>query len=363
LWTKSAYKFDDVNQAILKEQLFSMSNKNMYLITVSAGFETEAKKEIKKLIPKASVYNLFFKGNLLVECSPSVDLPAVLRKTETKYVGRIFSIEKVVKISKSRESLKRICREIIHLDKLRKGETFVVRCRRRGKHNFTSQDVERELGALLEKASEVVVDLKNPLKVVTVQIFQDQAYIGVSRADEIIKKEIKIFKKYESGKRPLTRAEHKIKEAIDIFNLEIKRDFRVLDLGAAPGGWTKVLAGLAGIVVSVDSADLDPSVEALSNIVHLKCKAEEIPSDIGKFDLIVNDMNLDPAESARIMVDLAKLLKKNSAALMTVKFVTRNRKKHVAQALEILKAEYEDFVVKRLPHNRYETTIFMRKSS
>ncbi len=334
----------------------------MYLVTVSSGFETEAKKEIKRLIPNANVRSLFFKGNLLVECSSQTDLSAALRKSETKYIGRVFPIEKVVKISKSKESLTRICKEILRLDKLRRGETFVVRCRRRGTHNFTSQDVEREIGAMLEGASGASVDLKNPLKVVNVQIFQDQVFIGVSRTDEIVTKEIKVFKKYKSGERPLTRAEHKIREAIRAFNLEIKRDFRVLDLGAAPGGWTKVLAGLADVVVAVDPADLDPSVEALPNVVHLKCRAEEIPSDIGDFDLIVNDMNLDPADSARIMVDLARFLKKDSAALMTVKFVTRNRKKHISEALEILKAEYKGFKVKRLPHNRYETTIFMRRA-
>lgn len=339
-----------------------MSSKKMYLVTVSAGFEAEAKKEIKGLIPDVSVCSLFFKGNLLVKCPMSVDFIAALRKAETKYIGRIFHVEKIVKISKSKESLTRVYEEILRLGKLREGETFVVRCRRRGDHNFTSQDVERELGALLEKASGASVDLKSPHKVVVVQIFQNQAFIGVSRTDEIIIKEIKVFKKYKSGERPLTRAEHKIKEAIKVFNLEVKRDFRVLDLGAAPGGWTKVLAGLADTVIAVDPADLDPSVEALPNVVHLKCKAEEIPSDIGDFDLIVNDMNLDPADSARIMVNLARLLKKGSAALMTLKFVTRNRRKHLSQALEILKAEYEGFRVERLPHNRYETTIFMRKS-
>jgi len=339
-----------------------MSGKNVYLVTVSAGFEAEAKREIKRLIPNVKIHSLFFKGNLLVECPLSVDLSATLKKAETKYIGRIFPIEKVVKISKSKKSLMQIYEEILCLDKLHEGETFVVRCRRRGNHDFTSQDVERELGALLEKASGASVDLKNPVKVVIVQIFQDQAFISVSRTDEIIIKEIKVFKKYKSGERPLTRAEHKIREAIRAFNLEVKPDFRVLDLGAAPGGWTKVLANLAGTVVAVDPADLDPSVEALPNVIHLKFKAEEIPNEIGDFDLIVNDMNLDPAESARIMVNLAKLLKKDSAALMTVKFVTRNRKKHIFQALEILKAEYKDFKVKRLSHNRYETTIFMRKS-
>ncbi|HIE18154.1 TPA: hypothetical protein EYP75_00355 [Candidatus Bathyarchaeota archaeon] len=339
-----------------------MSSKNLYLVTVSAGFEVEAKNEIQRLVPHADVCSLFFKGNLLVECPSSEDLVSAVKKNETKYIGRVFPVEKSVEISKNKESLMRVYDEILRLDKLRKGETFVVRCRRRGKHNFSSQDVERELGALLEKISGANVDLKKPLKVVTVQIFQDQAFIGISRTDEIVRKEIKIFKKYRRGERPLTRAEHKIKEAIKAFKLEIKRDFRVLDLGAAPGGWTKVLASLADNVVAVDPADLDPFVEVLPNVVHLKCKAEEIPNDMGDFDLIVNDMNLDPAESARIMVDLARFLKRNSVAVMTVKFVTRNRKKHVAQTLEILKAKYRDFKVKRLPHNRFETTIFMRKA-
>ena len=164
-----------------------MSSKKLYLVTVSAGFEVEAKREIQRLVPYADVCSLFFKGNLLVECPSSEDLVSAVKKNETKYIGRVFPVEKSVKISKNKESLMRVYDEILRLDKLRKGETFVVRCRRRGRHNFTSQDVERELGALIEKTSGAVVDLKNPLKVVTVQIFQDQAFLGVSRADEILR--------------------------------------------------------------------------------------------------------------------------------------------------------------------------------
>ena len=339
-----------------------MSSKNMYLVTVPAGFEAEAKEEIKRLVPNAYARSMFFKGNILVECPRSVDLTSIAKTKETTYVGKIFPIDKIVKISKSRESIAYIHDEIVQLDKLQKGERFVVRCRRRGRHEFTSQDVERELGSMLEESCGALADLRDPQKIVIVQIFQNQALIGIAEASNIVEKKIKVFKKYKHGERPLTRAEHKIREAIKIFGLEIKRDFRVLDLGAAPGGWTKVLASLAGKVVAVDPADLNSSVESLPNVTHLKCKAEEIPKDIGRFDLIVNDMNLDPAESAKIMVNLAGLLKKGAPALMTIKFVTRNRKKHIAEALEILKAEYKDFKVKRLPHNRYETTVFMRKA-
>jgi tRNA(Ser,Leu) C12 N-acetylase TAN1/23S rRNA U2552 (ribose-2'-O)-methylase RlmE/FtsJ len=339
-----------------------MSGKRLYVVTVSAGFEEEAKKEIKGLVSDVNFRGLFFKGNLLVELPPAVDFLSLIRRAETKYIGRVFPVEKAVKIPQGKEALKLISEEVLRLGGIKADDTFAVRCRRRGRHNFTSQEAERLLGAALESRVGAKVDLKRPKKVVTVQIFQDQAFIGVSGWDGILRKEIKVFRKYRRGERPITRAEHKIREAIEAFNLEIKPGFRVLDLGAAPGGWTRVLAGLAGSVVAVDPADLDPSVAGLPNVVHLRCKAEDLPAEIGRFDLIVNDMNLDPAESARIMVKIAKHLKGNAAAVMTVKFVTRNRRKHVSQAIEILKEEYVGFKVKRLPHNRYETTLFMRKA-
>jgi 23S rRNA (cytidine2498-2'-O)-methyltransferase len=38
------------------------------------------------------------------------------------------------------------------------------------------------------------------------------------------------------------------------------------DLGAAPGGWTWVLAGLGADVVAVDKAELDPAVAAMPGV-------------------------------------------------------------------------------------------------
>ena len=339
-----------------------MSSVSMYLATSSAGFEIEARKEILRLVPDAEVHSLFFKGNLLIKCPSSTDLISILKENETRYIGSIIPVNRAIKISKKKSDLKRVYDEILNLNMLKKGERFAVCCKRRGKHEFTSQDVEREIGGLLEESLGAIVDLKNPANIVTIQIFQDIAFIGIVRADEVLKKEIKIFRKYRCGERPLTRAEHKLREAIRVFNIEIKPNFRVLDLGAAPGGWTRVLADLADHVVSVDPADLDPSVKSLPNVTYLKCKAEDIPRNIGPFDLIVNDMNIDPVKSAKIMVKLADLLKKGSSALMTIKFITRNRKKHVADAIGILKAKYKDFKVRRLPHNRFETTIYMRRA-
>jgi len=339
-----------------------MKTGSMFVVTVSSGFEPEAKKEIEGLIAGSEVSNIFFKGNLLVKSSQEEsEVIAKFREARTLYVGRVFPVSSKVAISSQKDSLVELYERVKLLGRLGSGDSFAVRCKRRGSHDFSSRDVERELGSLLEKATGAVVDLRNPKKMVIVQIFQDLAFAGVAEAENVLVKPIRVFRKYAKGERPFTRAEHKIKEAIDAFDIEIRKDFEVLDVGAAPGGWTKVLSSLAKRVVAVDPADLDPEVASFPNVVHLKCRAEQIPENVGRFHLITNDMNLDPSESARIVVGLADHLRGDGIGIMTVKFVTRNRKRHVVEAIEILKAGFKDFAVKRLPHNRYETTLFMRK--
>lgn len=57
------------------------------------------------------------------------------------------------------------------------GKTFVVRCRRTGKHSFSSMDVERHIGAgLLARSEARGVSLKAPEVVVTVEIRDDRFY-------------------------------------------------------------------------------------------------------------------------------------------------------------------------------------------
>lgn len=339
-----------------------MKTSCMFIVTVSAGFEPEAKKEIERILAGAKARNLFFKGNLLVEC-PQDEKEAVrrLREAPTLYVGHVFPVGSQVKIPPSTEGITKLYEHVANLGKLGKGDTFLVRCKRRGTHNFSSRDVEKKMGALLEDSTGAVAEFRKPKKIVVVQIFQNIIFMGVTDAENILVKPIQVYRKYDRGQRPFTRAEHKIKEAIEVFNLKIGEDFKVLDLGAAPGGWTKILSSLAEKVIAVDPAELDPTVTALPNVVHTKCKAEEVPEGVEQFHMITNDMNMDPAESARIMVDLADRLRKDGIALMTVKFITRNRKRHLNEAIEILKTMYKDFRVGRLPHNRYETTLFMKK--
>ncbi len=58
------------------------------------------------------------------------------------------------------------------------GNTFAVRCKRTGSHNFTSVDVERALGAdLLRETAAVGVKLKDPDVTVEIEISEDRLFV------------------------------------------------------------------------------------------------------------------------------------------------------------------------------------------
>ncbi len=66
--------------------------------------------------------------------------------------------------------------------------SFKVRCVRRGKHDFTSVDVERTVGAALFERCNVPVDLQSPKYVVLVDISGDSCLFGLDYASCALQK-------------------------------------------------------------------------------------------------------------------------------------------------------------------------------
>ncbi len=65
-----------------------------------------------------------------------------------------------------------------------KDETFAVKTKRRGKHDFSSIDVNRVLGAKIKELTDADVNLSWPDKVVQVEIIGDRAFISVLPGEE-----------------------------------------------------------------------------------------------------------------------------------------------------------------------------------
>jgi 23S rRNA (uridine2552-2'-O)-methyltransferase len=89
-----------------------------------------------------------------------------------------------------------------------------------------------------------------------------------------------------------SRAAFKLIELDDRFHL-IKRGSRVVDLGAAPGGWTQVAVKRGARVVGVDLMPMDPVSGAMllvGDFTEPEVQARLITELGGKADLVLSDM-------------------------------------------------------------------------
>jgi 23S rRNA (cytidine2498-2'-O)-methyltransferase len=305
-------------------------------------------------------------GNVrLVSPLSRPDTLAILREAPTRYIARVTPLDTVVRLSQEPDSLPLLREALPWRELLHPGQTFVIRCERRGEQHWESNDLKRSLGRFLEAATGAEAILEDETDIeVGVEVFGDLAFVGVYAPAERLLKRILFRRKYAPGQRPLNRAELKLREALKAFAIEPAPAWRALDIGAAPGGWSRVLASLVAEVIAVDPADLDPEVAALPNVRHLRCKAESLDlQSIGPVDLLVDDMNKEGPESAAILAAAAPLLPPGAPAVMTVKFMSHRWRRVLIETRSRLRPAFDVLAARRLPHNRNEMTFHLRRSS
>jgi 23S rRNA (cytidine2498-2'-O)-methyltransferase len=114
------------------------------------------------------------------------------------------------------------------------------------------------------------------------------------------------FVEEKSG--PPSRAYLKLWEALSLMKVQPKPGERCLDLGAAPGGWTWVLAELGADVLAIDRAPLAPNIASRPNIQWQKGNAFSVaPEDIGPIDWLFFRSHLLPREAPRAGLALARI--------------------------------------------------------
>jgi 23S rRNA (uridine2552-2'-O)-methyltransferase len=106
---------------------------------------------------------------------------------------------------------------------------------------------------------------------------------------------------YKRAKREKyrSRASYKLKQLNEKFKI-IKKGHTVLDLGAAPGGWTQVLrelVGSEGMVLGVDLSEIRPmefeNVKTIKGDFTSPEVARQIKEKIEKADVVVSDASPD----------------------------------------------------------------------
>ncbi|HXM57467.1 MAG TPA: SAM-dependent methyltransferase [Candidatus Dormibacteraeota bacterium] len=227
---------------------------------------------------------------------------------------------------------------------------------------FGARDVEVRLGTCLAERG-FPVDMEAPDQLVSVALHRWRALVGVSRPADNLSPHADEYRRYSRLPSPVSRAGAKLREALELWPLDLPAGRRALDVGAAPGGWTHVLAGLGLRVVAVDPADLSEVVLANPLVTHVRARMETAGLESESFDLVVNDMNLDPDESAALMCEAAPYLAPGAPAIMTIKVTVRSPLRLIRGTIAVLQHAYQVHGVRNLFHNRQEVTVLLRRKA
>ena len=227
---------------------------------------------------------------------------------------------------------------------------------REGQWPYTRFDVNNRLAAVLGEWG-APLDVQHPEQILSVTLTPTESFLGLSLARENLSDWAGGERRFKREPNQISRAEFKLLEALETFDLQLPATGVALDMGAAPGGWTRLLAAHGLRVIAVDPAELDPRVETLPNITHIRTTVENYLPTRESFDVILNDMRMDARDSARVMLMAAKFLKPKGFAVMTLKLPEKGMGEVAQKALRILVSEYSLLGARQLFHNRDEVTV------
>ncbi len=247
-------------------------------------------------------------------------------------------------------------------------ECYDINCKR----GYSAKDIEVSVGTALEKDG-YCIELKSPDVLAYVVLLNGVCYSGSveTHGRKLFIDPFRIYKE-----KRVSRAEFKMAEAFDTFGLKVPRV--VIDIGAAPGGWSLCLARKGAAVIAIDSALLDYASIGMQGIVvkrvrtirhgdlrpgtilHIKSRLDKAIPLLGgvKADMVMDDINAGGMESAKAVLGCAAQAREGAVLIMTVKCLRRNVGKYVEEVESLLGTQFRAVQWKVLPHNRQEITLY-----
>lgn len=346
-----------------------------YIVAYMPRFKKSILKELAQVDENFKVVKQLSQELAFIQTDlTQTDFTSKLLENDPIFIKHIAPVNKIIPTFHSKESMQKgLALATEDITDIHDQCPFSVQARVLGGKSFgldyNSKDVEVAVGEYFcqhgQRGIPVFSDQsllkKDDARIISLCITPEQTFIGFSLAKENLNfhhNEYRICSR--EGGREVSRAENKLKEAIAKFSLQLPGG-KALDIGAAPGGWTKVLLDNGYDVVAVDPGKLVPELENNPRVDHQACRIEKLNFQ-NCFDIIVNDMNMDPAVSAEIMCGLSQSLKENGQSVLTVK-LPGNPERGIAEAREVLKKKYDILKTKNLFHNRQEVTMLLRKKS
>ncbi|XRO76503.1 SPOUT family RNA methylase [Methanocaldococcus sp. 10A] len=167
-----------------------------YIIKTQRGFENIVVNNLKEIVKDFDyiVSPDGFHGIVIVESDEDIE-DKILQIPEVERVLKVYfetetDFDKIVNLA---EKIK---------DYIKEDETFAVETKKRGKHDFSSTDINIVLGAKIKDLTNASVDLNNPDKVIHVEVFKHKTYVSITPGEK--------YKKYTKEKKDARRLFKKI---------------------------------------------------------------------------------------------------------------------------------------------------------
>jgi 23S rRNA (cytidine2498-2'-O)-methyltransferase len=336
---------------------------SQFVFTAAPEAALVAFREIQRVDPKARLLDWLAPGIGRAATDLEWDrLAATLRRRPPLFVRHVCPVQVTVRLAGSRQDLDLLSDAAATLKpSLNPSLSFSVQTRILADQTVYGRfNVNERLAAVLS-ADGAAIDVRQPAQVLSVVCTLDQGYLGLSQTADNLSDWAGGERRFKREQGQVSRSEFKLLEAMELFGLEFPSGGQGLDLGAAPGGWTRVMRRHAMRVVAVDPAQLHPILASDPVVEHVRQLAHSFLTNPRyadlRFDVILSDARMDARDSARLMVMAADRLRRDGWALVTLKLPQRDMAEIAIRAIRILRPRYFVVGARQLFHDRSEITV------
>jgi 23S rRNA (cytidine2498-2'-O)-methyltransferase len=355
------------------------------IVTAHQEFIDAAFDELKRFNTNLLYGELLAPGVLLCTLPSDThpnDLTSLARQAIRQrpiFVRHLAPVQAVIHLSNTDSDIGELALAIANLPTftlLERGQRFAVQTRllqtdietvRAGsnKHAYSSGHVNQILAEAITEETGAVESIKKPQVVVSLLCTLEKAYLGISLTADNLSDWPGGARHFAHLPEQISRAEFKLLEALEVFGVTLPSQGSALDLGAAPGGWTRMLLETGMQVVAVDPAKLDGRLSSQPHLEHYRGYAEDYLEEAikrhRKFNVITNDMRMDAREAARLLVQASACSLSDGFIISVLKLPHETSEidplKNLYEALRLLQRHFAIVQARQLFHNRQEVAV------
>lgn len=360
-----------------------MKQPPLLIVTAHPEFLEAAIGELKRLDSQFSNVSILAPGVAIGNANGAATLMRAAARQRPTFVRHLAPVHAIISLTNTDEDIGTIATTMAMVPSfsmLERGQRFAVQTRfvqdRDSEHSenhanhaqrpYSSGQLNQQLAEAIAEETGAIESVKKPQIVVSILCTRESCYLGISPVEENLSAWPGGTRHFAQTEEQISRAEFKLLEALEVFGVSLPSHGVALDLGAAPGGWTRLLLEAGLNVVAVDPAKLDTRLARSTRLEHYRGHAEtyleEAIKQHKKFDVIVNDMRMDARDAARLLAQAASCLRSNDGfVLSTMKLphttAQINPLATLHEAMNILRKSYGIVEARQLFHNRQEVTV------